>query len=42
MILQALPHFCNACLVGCQRVTTGNVRPPQPYVSICVGKQRQA
>lgn len=40
--LQALPRCCNSCMVGCQRVTTGNVRPPQPYVSIRVGRQRKA
>jgi hypothetical protein len=40
--VQALPRCCNSCMVGCQRVTTGNVRPPQPYVSIRVGRQRKA
>mmetsp|Transcript_9813 Transcript_9813/g.29512 ORF Transcript_9813/g.29512 Transcript_9813/m.29512 type:complete len:978 (-) Transcript_9813:2047-4980(-) len=39
-LVSCFPRFINSCLVGCQRVATGVVRPPQPYVAIRIGRLR--
>jgi hypothetical protein len=39
-VLQILPRCINSCMVGTQKTLTGTARPPQPYVSILLGRQR--